>query len=170
MARAKFTLIPTRPVPLIGGLLDFDATTKRDRRRQGQVIMHPKESGLDPLTDDVILDPERISVTAHFVDYPLYYGPLQFEYPGRAKTLADSVRLLQEKKIPCIVLFGDDVLTSMVIASIGDSRGPDTGDAVDLDLEIVHVEIGELGLVQALVDAASQALGAEQSVDIGWIP
>lgn len=170
MARAKFTLIPTRPVALLGGLLDFDATTKRDRRRGGVVVQHPKESGLEPLADDVILDPDRIVVTAHFVDFPLYYGPLQVGFSGRAKLFADSARLLQEKKIPCIVLSGDDVLTSMVIASLGDSRTADTGDAVDLDLEIVHVEIGEIGLVQALVDAATQALGAEDPVDIGWVP
>lgn len=170
MARSRFAVIPTRPMPLVGAFIECDATTKRARRRSGQVVMHPKESGLDPLTDDVILDPESLSVTAHFVDFPLYYGPTQFGFPGRAKLLADQVRDLQDRKIPCIVLSGDDILTSMVVQSVGDTRTAETGDAVDMEIELVHIEIGELGLQSAIIDSVSQALGAEQPAVIGLKP
>jgi hypothetical protein len=171
VARSKFAVIPTRPVPLVvGAFLEFDATTKRDRTSGGQVTEFPKESGLDPLNDDVIFDSERLTVTAHFTDFPLYYGPAQVGFPGRAKIYSDSVRLIRERKVPCIVLSGDDILLSMVITSLGEPRTADTGDAVDMEIEFVHVEIGELGLAQALVDAASQALGAEEPVIIGLKP
>ncbi len=171
MPRCKFALIPTRPVPLVtGNVLDFDATTKQDVQSSGSAIQHPKESALEPLTDDVYLDPDRIAVTAHFVDFPLYYGTQIPPFAGRAKLLADSVRLLREKKIPCIVLMGDDVFLSMVITSIGTPRGVDTGGAVDMDIELNHIEMGEIPGIDAIIDAASQALGAEPPVVIGLKP
>lgn len=171
MPRSRVVLIPTRPIALLGGaFLTFDATTRRARRRSGQAVTHPKQSGLDGLTDDVLLDPEVVSMTCHFVDYPLYYGPAQFGFAGRAKVLADEVRDLQAKKILCILLMGDDVLPSMAVVSTSDTRSAETGDAVDIDVELSHVEVGELGLSSALVDAASQALGADEPAIIGIKP
>ena len=171
MARSKFTVIPSRPVPLVlDGSIVFDATTKRDRSSTGQATEYPKESGLDPLSDDVIFDSDRLSVTAHFVDFPLYFGVGQFGFAGRARGLTDVVRAIRLAKVPCTVVTGDDILSSMVITSIGEPRTADTGDAVDLDIEFVHVEIGELGLTAAIFDAASQALGAEEPVIVGLKP
>lgn len=171
MARSKFTIIPTRPVDLVqDARIVFDATTKRDRTSGGQATEFPKESGLDPLTDDVIFDSDRLSLTAHFTDFPLYYGADQYGYRGRARAMTDVVRAVRRAKVPCTVLTGDDILVSMVITSIGEPRTADTGDAVDLDIEMVHVEIGEVGLTAAIFDAASQALGAEEPVIVGLKP
>ena len=45
----------------------------------------------------LIFDSERLTVTAHFTDFPLYYGPAQVGFPGRAKIYSDSVRLIRER-------------------------------------------------------------------------
>lgn len=168
MARARFSIIPKLPISLAGVLLDFDATTRQVRSVSGRAIRHPKQSAIEPLTDDVQLDPATLTVTGHFVDYPLYYGPLQVGFPGRARTLADALYDLQAKKIPCIVIAGDSILLSMVIESISESRTPTTGDAVDLDFTMAHIDIGELSTVAAVVDAQSQALGSNPPPQIGF--
>ena len=85
--RADFSIIPTRPVTGVDAQLDFDATTSRNRNRQGTAIRHPKQSGSDGLVDDVDLHPIVISVTAHFTDYPSFYGPGLAGYDGRAEAL-----------------------------------------------------------------------------------
>jgi len=167
---ARLSLIPSRPVTgVIGNVVDFDSTTQRTRDARGQAIRHPKES-TESLTDDVILEPVVLQVTAHYTDHPLYYGPSFGGYGGRSEDLASAVRAVQTSKTPCLVIYGDEIFPSMVIESMSEPRTAQTGDAVDIDLTLVEIDIGELALVTAIVDAQTQALGDIDTVDIGWLP
>lgn len=161
---ARFSIIPTRPVTGVGEQLDFDATTSRTRERMGQAIRHPKESGSEGLVDDVNLDEPTISVTGHFTDFPLYAPGFE----GRSVALVAGLRAVHEAKVPCTVIYGDDILTMMVLERMSEPRTAETGDACDVDFTMVQIEIGELKLVDAVADAQTKALG--DITDIGWLP
>lgn len=168
--RCTVTLIPNTPTPLIPGFITFDGTTSRQRQRGGQVIRHPKESGEDALADDVQFDPTTVQMTAHFTDHPLYFGPEFAGFEGRASELCEAVFDLQERKIPVTILLPDKMHVNMVIETMGEARSVETGSDKDLDLRFVHVDIGDLTLVSALVDAQTQALGDANPADIGYLP
>jgi len=168
--RCTVSLIPTKPTKLIPtGVLTFDGTTQRARQVAGQVIDHPKESGEDGLADDIQYDPETLQMTAHFTDHPLYYGTGFAGYPGRAADLAESLFDLQRAKVPMFVIVPDKIYLSMVIEQLGDSRTVETGSDKDLEIRFKHVDIGDLTLVPALVDAQTQALGDASPQDIGYL-
>lgn len=162
--RSLFSIVPTRPVTELDGEFSFDATSTRTRERHGQVIRHPKESGAESLVDDVNLNEVRISVTGHLTDHPLY----ALGYPGRSTTLVRGLRAIQTAKAPCTVIFGDEVLTSMVVESISEPRDSGTGDGLDVEIVMTQIEIGSLKLVAAVPDAIVQALKDE--VVVGWLP
>jgi len=166
--RSRFSIIPTTPVAGIDAQLDFDCTTSRTRERPATAIRWPKESGDEGLVDDVDVGEVTISVTGHFTDTPSYYGPGLGGYPGRAEALVAGLRAVQAAKARCTVIYGDEILPSMVLERVGEPRDPETGDGVDVDLTMVQVEVGTLKLVGAVVDAQVQALG--QVSDVGWLP
>jgi len=169
--RCTVSLIPTRPTPLIPtGVLTFDGTTQRARQVSGQAIDHPKESGEDGLVDDIQYDQEVLQMTAHFTDHPLYYGTGFAGYSGRAADLTEALFALQRAKVTMFVLIPDKIFTSMIIEQLGDSRTVETGSDKDLDIRFKHIEIGDLTLVPALVDAQTQALGDAAPQDIGYLP
>lgn len=168
--RCTVTITPSTPTPLIPDFIMFDGTTSRQRQRNGQVIRHPKESGEDGLADDVQFDPVMLQMTAHFTDHPLYYGPDFAGYDGRAGELLEAVYDLQDRKVPVTLVIPDRIFENMVIETMGDARTVETGSDKDIDLRFVHVEIGDLTLVSALVDAQTQALGDANPLDIGYLP
>lgn len=165
--RSRVSIIPQSPVTDVDGSLDFDATTRRVRDRRGRAIRHPREVGREGLVDDVALEPVELSLTGHFTDTPLYYAPGFGGYPGRAEALARGLRAVQDAKVLCTVVWGDEVLTSMVIESVSEPRQADA-DQVDADVRLVQIEVGRLKLIAAVPDATTQALG--QVVDVGWLP
>lgn len=168
--RSRVSLSPMRSVSgVTDDMLTFDATTQRTRDQRGQVIRHAKESAED-LTDDVIFEPEVLTITAHFTDTPMYYGRELGGFEGRAEQMAEAVRAIQLSKTRCLVFWGDKILPSRVIESVSEPRTPTTGDGVDIDLTLVQIDVGDLALVDAVVDAQTQALGDIDSIDIGWLP
>lgn len=169
--RCTVSIIPTKPTPLIPtGVLTFDGTTQRARQLAGQVIDHPKESGEDGLADDIQYDPEILQMTAHFTDHPLYYGTGFAGYPGRAADMADSLFALALAKVPFFIIVPDKIFVSMVVEQLSDSRTVETGSDKDLEVRFKHIDIGDLTLVPALVDAQTQALGDANPADIGYLP
>lgn len=163
---SRFSIAPRQPVPGAPATIVFDATTSRARQRSGQAISHAKETGDDQLTDDLLLEPVVLQITAHFVDFPMY--ALGFE--GRSAGLVAQVRAVHSAKARCVVIAGDDIYTSMVIESVGEPYDSDTGDGVDIEFTLKEVDTGDLTLVDAVVDAQTQALGALDAIDIGWLP
>lgn len=166
--RARFSIIPLSPVPGVDTQIDFDCTSSRTRDRQGTAIRWPKESGAESLVDDVEVGEVMIAVTGHFTDTPSYYAPGLGGYEGRGEALAAALRAVQQAKARCTVIYGDEILTSMVIERLSEPRDSETGDGVDVDLTMVQIEVGELKLVEAVADAQVQALG--QVAEIGWLP
>lgn len=159
-------LIPLTPAPLVGPFLRFDITYEQSTELVGQAIRHPKESVLAPLTDDVLLEPAIVMISAAFTDHPLSYIP---GLPGRAATLYEALRELRRSKIMCVLVTSDDIIAPVVIETLSQRRTPETGDGVEFTVRFSEINIGELQLVPAVVDAEVQALG-KQTVEIGPKP
>ena len=159
-------MIPLTPAPLVGPSLRFDITFEQSQELTGQAIRHPKESVLAPLVDDVLLEPAVVMINAAFTDHPLSYIP---GLPGRAATLFEALRELRRAKIMCVLVTSDDIIAPTVVESIVQRRTPETGDGIEFTVHFAEIDIGELQLVSAVVDAEVQALG-QQTVEIGPKP
>lgn len=156
-------IIPLTPAPLVGPLLRFDITYEQSTELMGTAIRHPKESVLAPLTDDVLLEPAVVMISGAFTDHPLSYVP---GLPGRAATLYEALRELRRSKIMCILVTSDDIIAPCVVETLTQRRTVDTGDGVEFTVRFAEIDIGELQLAPAVVDAEVKALG-QQAVEIG---
>ncbi|TXH41747.1 MAG: hypothetical protein E6Q97_36935 [Desulfurellales bacterium] len=166
-------LIPQDPLTgllRVDLMLVFDLLSSVTWQQSGQVARHPIQSGREGPSDAILEEPERVSITASFVDKPLSTGlipaPTPIVQPDRCLMQAQALSDLKARRQLLTAVVPGRVFADRAISTLDVTPSPDGGE-VEVQLTLDHVRVVSLGFTGAIADAQSKALG-QQVVEFGY--
>lgn len=144
-----------------------DVALSQTHNRAVSLTELPVEQGVN-ITDHSRRTPDRLSFVGLISDSP--FSPLGF--PPFVKRSLDQLRKLEEffeAREPVFVATSVKVYDSMIITSLAIDRAPETGDALQVSLQLQEIRIQNSILADALLDEAAAQLGAGAATDAGTL-
>ena len=144
---------------------EMDVTISEDHQRSAVVTENPVEDG-SVVSDQVILDPERVIVEGFVTSAPARILPLGAIGEGGIQRVINAFDLLDDlwrARNPLMLTTGYRVYRDMVINRVSMPRGREIGLRFSVELQNVNRVAGEVGTVnvsQAVADAAARTLDA----------
>jgi len=123
--------------------IDLDATLDEVHDWSNEVTSNPVETGA-PVTDHVIEKSDKLRLTGLITNSPLR-GEFAGQYFGgntkapRIQTSFDAIYELVKKREVVVVYTKHAIYTDMVIESVNIPRNASIGEAIEFNMDLVHV-------------------------------
>ena len=128
----------TQPVSING--LEFDALIDENRTLEATVPEYSVESGF-PVSDSVILSPEKLSMTLFVTNTPVTWYRRHGSSPTRVDSVVKQLEELYFAKEPVTIVTSDATYTSMAIESITISKSLETGYARQIPISFKKIRV-----------------------------
>lgn len=159
----------TQPVSING--LEFDALIDESRTLEATVPEYSVESGF-PVSDSVILNPEKLSMTLFVTNTPVTWYRRHGASPTRVDNVVKQLEELYFAKEPVTIVTSDATYTSMAIESITISKSLEIGYARQIPISFKKIRVttaktttipdsyGKSGATAASAGTASTSTGS----------